>query len=176
MDCNNRPLDYVPSDIYDEYLTHEEIQTHVDKINQLLALERVEECVKNRDHSTLQYALSARHLSVNVPIKNSLMKQYMLELERRLKGGSRGGDDGMNFLRKEDVENALVKVNAQGSSTNLKNQAVAKVNFALEHRDEKSLISALKVYHTIRKVKFLSKNSILTKLYNFSREIKVVNS
>ena len=28
-------------------------------------------------------------------------------------------------------------------------------------------------YHTIRKVKFLSKNSISTKLYNFSREIKV---
>ena len=73
------------------------------------------------------------------------MKQYMLELERRLKGGSRGGDDGMNFLRKEDVENALIKVNAQGSTANLKNQAVAKVNAALEHRDEKSLISALKV-------------------------------
>ena len=31
-------------------------------------------------------------------------------------------------------------------------------------------------YHTIRKVKFLSKNSILTKLYNLSREIKVVNN
>lgn len=145
LDCNNRPLDYVPSDIYDEYLTHEEIQTHVDKINQLLALERIEECVKNRDHSALQVALSARHLSLNVPLKNSLMKQYMLELERRLKGGSRGGDDGMNFLRKEDVENALIKVNAQGSTANLKNQAVAKVNAALEHRDEKSLISALKV-------------------------------
>ena len=138
-------MDYVPSDIYDEYLTHQEIQSHVDKINQLLALERIEECVKNRDYSALQYALNARHLSLNVPLKSSLMKQYMMELEKRLKGGSRGGDDGMNFLRKEDVENALNKVNALGSTANLKTQAVAKVNLALEKRDNTALISALKV-------------------------------
>ena len=145
LECNNRPMDYVPSDIYDEYLTHQEIQSHVDKINQLLALERIEECVKNRDYSALQYALNARHLSLNVPLKSSLMKQYMMELEKRLKGGSRGGDDGMNFLRKEDVENALNKVNALGSTANLKTQAVAKVNLALEKRDNTALISALKV-------------------------------
>ena len=145
-ECNNRPIDYVPSDIYDEYLTHEEIQSHIDKINQLLALERIEECVKNRDYSALQYALNAKHLSLKVLPKNSLMKQYLHELEKRLKGGSRGGDDGMNFLRKEDVENALVKVNStHGSSANLRNNAVEKVNTALKRKDEKSLVLALQV-------------------------------
>ena len=35
------------NDAYDELLTQEEIQTHIDKINQLLALEKIEECVKS---------------------------------------------------------------------------------------------------------------------------------
>ena len=36
-------------DAYDEMLTREEIQTMITKMNLLMALERVEECVKNFD-------------------------------------------------------------------------------------------------------------------------------
>ena len=42
--ANNKSfdLDTKSIDVYDELLTQEEIQSHIDKINQLLALERVE--------------------------------------------------------------------------------------------------------------------------------------
>ena len=42
--ANNKSfdLDIKSIDVYDELLTQEEIQSHIDKINQLLALERVE--------------------------------------------------------------------------------------------------------------------------------------
>ena len=86
-------------------MTQEEIQTHIDKINQLLALEKIEECVKSEDLQGLQMALNARYLSIEFPIKNSLMEKYLAELERRLRGGTRG-NDGLNFLRKEGIENS----------------------------------------------------------------------
>ena len=41
---------------------------------------------------------------------------------------------------------------------------------------QRTIITFRPFRHTLLKVKFLSKNSILTKLYNFSREIKVVNN
>ena len=57
--ANNKPLDYEnrnpnindssTNDAYDELLTQEEIQDHIDKINQLLALERIENYVKSHD-------------------------------------------------------------------------------------------------------------------------------
>ena len=42
--ANNKSFDFDTKsiDVYDELLTQEEIQSHIDKINQLLALERVE--------------------------------------------------------------------------------------------------------------------------------------
>jgi hypothetical protein len=40
---------FADGDAYDEMLTREEIQTTITKMNLLLALERVEECVKNFD-------------------------------------------------------------------------------------------------------------------------------
>lgn len=40
---------FTDGDAYDEMLTREEIQTIITKMNLLLALERVEECVKNFD-------------------------------------------------------------------------------------------------------------------------------
>ena len=57
--ANNKPLDYEnrnpnindssTNDAYDELLTQEEIQDHIDKINQLIALERIENYVKSHD-------------------------------------------------------------------------------------------------------------------------------
>ena len=41
---------------------------------------------------------------------------------------------------------------------------------------QRTIITFRPFRHTILKVKFLCKNSILTKLYNFSREIKVANN
>ena len=124
-------------------MTQEEIQTHIDKINQLLALEKIEECVKSEDLQGLKMALNARYLSIEFPIKNSLMDKYLTELERRLRGGTRG-NDGLNFLRKEDVVNAVSKVNTQQmSSSNLKVQAVKQINLALERQDPDGLVEAL---------------------------------
>ena len=71
------------------------------------------------------------------------MEKYLTELERRLRGGTRG-NDGLNFLRKEDVVNAVSKVNNQQmSSSNLKVQAVKQVNLALERQDPDGLVEAL---------------------------------
>ena len=143
--ANNKSFEYNKEnevDVYDELLTQDEIQSHIDKINQLLALERIETCVKGQDLEGLHYALNARHLSINLPIKDTLMSKYLVELERRLRGGTRG-NDGLNFLRKDDVENAVNAVNRHTSTSNLKEQAVKKVNVALERQDPDGLVEAL---------------------------------
>lgn len=141
--ANNQPLDIgTNDDAYNELLTQDEIQSHIDKINQLLALERIEECVKAYDIEGLQYALNARHLSLSSPIKTSLISLYLIELEKRLRGGSKG-DDGLNFLRREDVENAIALVNSQGAISALRDKSVQKVNLALDNRDIDRLIRAL---------------------------------
>ena len=163
--ANNKSfdLDIKSIDVYDELLTQEEIQSHIDKINQLLALERVEgnqqkfsekcsifshmflfilECVKSKDLEGLHYALNAKHLSLESMIKGSMMSKYLIELERRLRGGTRG-NDGLNFLRRDDVENAVSQVNLQVSSSNLRDQAVKKVNVALERQDPDVLVENL---------------------------------
>ena len=70
------------------------------------------------------------------------MSKYLIELERRLRGGTRG-NDGLNFLRRDDVENAVSQVNLQVSSSNLRDQAVKKVNEALEGQDPDVLVECL---------------------------------
>ena len=62
------------------------------------------------------------------------------------------------FLRREDVENAIVRINntsKQNSSVNLiREQAVKKVNMALEMGDPEQLVQALKVILIILLLKF----------------------
>ena len=58
--ANNKPLsndNTMEVDAYDELLTQEEIQDHIDKINQLLALELIETNVQNSDVKGLQRSL-----------------------------------------------------------------------------------------------------------------------
>ena len=74
---NRQNLD---GDFYEENLAQEEIQSHLDKINQLLALEKIENCVKNGDFEGLKFALNNKYLSLGVPIKMNLMEKYGNEL------------------------------------------------------------------------------------------------
>ena len=48
------------------------------------------------------------------------------------------------FLRKENVENCLKKINNLTSSSNLREEALKKVNFALENENVPELLDALK--------------------------------
>ena len=129
------------NDAYDELLTQEEIQDHIDKINQLLALERIENCVKSHDVESLNYALNGKHLSLGVTIKTSLMAKYLKEIETKMKQ--------TEFLRRVDVESIIVRCNnikSEQSSANLgRDQAVKKVNMALESGNPGQLVKALKV-------------------------------
>ena len=69
--ANNKPLDYEnrnpnindssTNDAYDELLTQEEIQDHIDKINQLLALERIENYVKSHDVEVKLVPMELKH-------------------------------------------------------------------------------------------------------------------
>lgn len=148
-EANNKANDHhgdVEGDVYDELLTQDEIQDHIDKINLLLALERVGRCVKLHDLHGLQLALSSsRHLKLEAPVKISYMQDYCMQLERKLEGGTRGINDGLNFLRREDVEAAVLEVNAKSNTAGLKETAVKRVNSALGSRDVEALIMALQV-------------------------------
>ena len=159
--ANNIPMDYenrnpnakdTSYDAYDELLTQEEIQDHVDKINRLLALERIEHCVKSRDIEALNYALNGKHLSLAAPIKTSLISKYLKEIETIMNQAR------FDFLRREVVENAIVRINStakQSSSVNLiREEAVKKVNMALEMGDPEQLVQALKVILIILLLKF----------------------
>ncbi len=71
-EANNRPVNYdEEADAYDEMLSQEEIQNHLDKINLLLALERIEHCVRNNDTHSLSFALEARHLHLEAQVNPS---------------------------------------------------------------------------------------------------------
>ena len=86
MDYENRNPNIKDTsfDAYDELLTQEEIQDHIDKINQLLALERIEKCVKSRDIDGLNYALNGKYLSLATTIKTSLIAKYLKEIETKM--------------------------------------------------------------------------------------------
>ncbi len=72
-----------------------------------------------------------------------MMYKYLKELARRLEGGR---NDGLDFLRKEDVEKAIKKVNAEADKVGNRDEVVERVNGALEHRDEHLLMRTLKVF------------------------------
>ena len=72
--ANNKPLDDYENrnpnindsstnDAYDELLTQEEIQDHIDKINQILALERIENYVKSHDVEVKLVTMESNHSS-----------------------------------------------------------------------------------------------------------------
>ena len=72
--ANNKPLDDYENrnpnindsstnDAYDELLTQEEIQDHIDKINQLIALERIENYVKSHDVEVKLVTMESNHSS-----------------------------------------------------------------------------------------------------------------
>lgn len=133
---NNQP-ETCEGDVYDQLLTQEEIQIHVEKINQLLILEQIEDCVKSFDLEGLNYALNSKYLAFELPIKVSLLSKYLKEIEKWMRK--------VDFLKKEDVENAIKQVNKSASCSNLREKAVQRVNAALEKRDVESLLTALKV-------------------------------
>lgn len=132
---NNQPE--TCGDAYDQLLTQEEIQLHIEKINQLLILEQIEDCVKGFDLEGLNYALNSKYLAFDLPIRVSLLSKYLKEIERLMRT--------VEFLRKEDVENAIKQVNKLASSSNLREKAVQRVNAALGKRDVEALLNALKV-------------------------------
>ena len=95
----------------------------------------------------MNYALNGQNLSLGVPVKTSLMGKYLNEIEIKMKQ--------IDFLRREDVETIIVRINnttnqKKVSSANLlRDQAVKKVNMALELGDSDSLVQALKVSYKI---------------------------
>jgi len=94
-------------DAYDEMLTREEMQSMINKMNLLIALERVEECVRNRDLQNLQYALMSRHINIKSQVKANKLEAYCQRLADIL------AQSPDAFLKPDDVERCLAKVNKQ---------------------------------------------------------------
>ena len=88
-------------------LTRDEIQSMIKKMNLLIALERVEECVRNRDLQNLQYALMSRHINIKSQVKATKLEEYC----RRLADILAASPDA--FLKPDDIERCVAKVNKQ---------------------------------------------------------------
>ena len=88
-------------------LTRDEIQSMINKMNLLIALERVEECVRNRDLQNLQYALMSRHINIKSQVKATKLEEYC----RRLADILAASPDA--FLKPDDIERCVAKVNKQ---------------------------------------------------------------
>ncbi len=131
---NNQPE--ILTEAYDTNLSQNEIQNHVDKINLLMALENVEVAVKTKDLSALQLALNSRYLNLDINIKSNLMPRYLKELEAKM--------GAVDFLRREDIYAIVSRINVNHSSSNLRETALKQVNQALEVKNVKSLVKALK--------------------------------
>ena len=71
-------VDTTVDDAYDQLLTRDEIQTHVDKVNMLINIEAVEQCVSKRDKHSLFLRLQAMKLQV----KSTKKEAYFAELSR----------------------------------------------------------------------------------------------
>jgi hypothetical protein len=88
-------------------LTKQEIQAVITKINVLMALDQVEECVRSFDLQKLQFALLSRHLGLKSVVKAAKLEQYCRKLADIL---ARSPDA---FLTTAYVEKCISKVNKQ---------------------------------------------------------------
>ena len=91
-------------------LTRDEIQATITKMNLLMALERVEQCVRHNDLQNLQFALMSRHINLKSQVKAAKLDAYCRRLAEIL------AESADAFLRPEDIERCLAKVNKQVNS------------------------------------------------------------
>ena len=80
-------IDTTVDDAYDQMLTRDEIQTHLDKVNLLVNIEAIEHCVATGDRHTLFLRLQSMRLQVT----SSKTERYFSELRRVM--------DDVEFLR-----------------------------------------------------------------------------
>ena len=80
-------IDTTVDDAYDQMLTRDEIQTHLDKVNLLVNIEAIEHCVATGDKHTLFLRLQSMRLQVT----SSKTERYFSELRQVM--------DDVQFLR-----------------------------------------------------------------------------
>ena len=131
---------YLP-DAYDELLTREEIQSHVDKVNLLVALEAVEDAVVADDGGRLLRALGS--LRLRSQVKKGLADAYMSELRMAFESLDE------EVLRTEMIEEIVSRVNRERKPRPVavadpKTVAIDAVNAALRRSDPKATVAALR--------------------------------
>ena len=122
--------DTTVDDVYDQLLTREEIQAHIDKVNLLVNLEGVENNVRSGDEHNLILRLQA----LNFQIMTSKASSYMKELQRIL--------SQVEFLRMEDLQAGIKAANETRVQMS-KEDIVDKINQALNNDDVNGLMKLL---------------------------------
>jgi len=117
-------------DAYDQLLTREEIQAHVNKVNLLVNLEAVERSVTLKDKHGLFLRLQALKCRV-VSTKTDLYLRELSEVMTKVE-----------FLRMEDLELAVHRAN-ESRTRMTKDQVVAEINRALNNDDVEKLSELL---------------------------------
>lgn len=120
-------------------LTRDEIQEVITKINLIVALERVEKCVRDFDLHNLKFSLMSRHINLKSTIKSDKLEKYCVCLANILSNSDE------NFLSPEDIERVLSRVNSESSALEMEEEIVSRVNDIVVNRgDENKLIELLR--------------------------------
>ncbi|CAH1797463.1 unnamed protein product [Owenia fusiformis] len=133
-------------DVYDELLTQAEIQGNINKVNTLQALAILNEAVESNSPDLLSSSLRSHHLNL-MKVNTQYAPQYLLQLRQiqKDKRNNNGAESG--FLDKNDVQTAILTANMAGDSEQLKCDAIAKINVALESGDPMQTLQALQNPH-----------------------------
>ncbi|XP_076443787.1 ras GTPase-activating-like protein IQGAP1 isoform X2 [Babylonia areolata] len=128
-------------DVYDELLTQAEIQGNVNKVNMLVALDKVNNALLKGDLSLLLAFLKSTNLGLrDVQDENIEFYHAKLMEARELKKNNNNGEEVQ--LDKEELQQAINQANLEASAEYKKAQAVKSVNEAIDSTDPTQLMKA----------------------------------
>ncbi|XP_050690760.1 ras GTPase-activating-like protein IQGAP1 isoform X2 [Eriocheir sinensis] len=152
----SRDQDYIP-DAYDELLTQAEIQGHINLVNVLCALEKVEDAVRENDSRGLLQALHSPTLALK-EVNDSLAENYLKALAQELEEPStvQSLNHSHNYsldatmlrdtsLTKASLQSVIITVKREAAATEQKvREGIAAVNRGLSQGSPGDTLQALR--------------------------------
>ncbi|XP_048258787.1 ras GTPase-activating-like protein IQGAP1 isoform X2 [Haliotis rufescens] len=129
-------------DVYDELLTHAEIQGNINTINTSSAVGHLHEALLKSDPALVLAALRSSHLGLkNIKDENIMFYIEKLRQAAELKKNNNNGEESV--LDKDEIQAAIDQANLEADTEYQKSQALLSINSAINSNDPALLMKAL---------------------------------
>jgi len=127
----------------------------------IVALERVEKCVREFDLHNLQFSLMSQHINLKSTIKSEKLEKYCTGLAKML------SKNDANFLSPEDIERVLSAVNREASEFEMEESIISRINeIVAKGEDENKLVELLRnpIFNMIESIQHFAGKLYLSEL------------